>query len=52
VYREAVSAMFRAEPFDCKAMFREKEVLDDLENAIDHCERVGHLLVNLAVKHG
>jgi hypothetical protein len=27
-------------------------VLDDLENAIDHCERVGHLLVNLAVKHG
>jgi uncharacterized protein len=52
VYREAVSALFRAEPFDCKAMFRDKEVLDDLENAIDHCERVGHLLVNLAVKHG
>lgn len=52
VYREAVSRLFRAEPFDARAMFREKEVLDDLENAIDHCERVGHLLVNLAVKHG
>lgn len=52
VYREAVSSLFRAEPFDCKTMFREKEVLDDLENAVDHCERVGHLLVNLAVKHG
>jgi uncharacterized protein len=52
VYREAVSALFRAEPFDAKTMFREKEVLDDLENAVDHCERVGHLLVNLAVKHG
>lgn len=52
VYREAVSALFRQDPFDCKSMFRDKQVLDDLENAIDHCERVGHLLVNLAVKHG
>jgi uncharacterized protein len=52
VYREAVSALFKSDPFDCKTMFREKEVLDDLENAVDHCERVGHLLVNLAVKHG
>lgn len=52
VYRDAISTIFRAEPFDARAMFREKQVLDDLENAVDHCERVGHLLVNLAVKHG
>jgi uncharacterized protein Yka (UPF0111/DUF47 family) len=52
VYRDAVSKLYRAEPFDARAMFRDKEVLDDLENAVDHCERVGHLLVNLAVKHG
>ena len=31
---------------------REKEVLDCLENAVDHCEKVADLLVNLAVKNG
>lgn len=52
VYREAVSTLFKSDAVEAKQMLREKEVLDDLENAIDQCEKVGHLLVNLAVKHG
>jgi len=51
IYREEVSRLFRTES-DARVILREKEVLDDLENAVDHCETVGHLLVNLAVKHG
>jgi uncharacterized protein len=51
IYREAVSRLFR-EQTDARVILREKEVLDDLENAVDQCEKVGHLLVNLAVKHG
>jgi uncharacterized protein Yka (UPF0111/DUF47 family) len=51
VYREAVSKLFKTET-DARVILREKEVLEDLESAVDHCEHVGHLLVNLAVKHG
>jgi uncharacterized protein Yka (UPF0111/DUF47 family) len=51
IYREAVSALFKSQP-DARVILREKEVLEDLEHAVDHCEHVGHLLVNLAVKHG
>jgi uncharacterized protein Yka (UPF0111/DUF47 family) len=51
IYREAVSALFRDQT-DARVILREKEVLDCLENSVDHCEAVGDLLVNLAVKHG
>jgi uncharacterized protein Yka (UPF0111/DUF47 family) len=51
VYREAVSRLFKVET-DARVILREKEVLDDFESAVDHCEDVGHTLVNLAVKHG
>jgi uncharacterized protein Yka (UPF0111/DUF47 family) len=51
VYREAVSKLFH-EQTDARVILREKEVLDDLERAVDHCEHVGHMLANLAVKHG
>jgi predicted phosphate transport protein (TIGR00153 family) len=51
VYREAVSALFKSEP-DARVILREKQVFDCLENAVDQCEKIGHLLVNLAVKHG
>ena len=51
VYREAVSKLFKTET-DARVILREKEVLDDFESAVDHCENVGHTLVNLAVKHG
>ena len=51
VYREAVSKLFKTE-MDARVILREKEVLDDFENAVDRCESVGHVLVNLAIKHG
>jgi uncharacterized protein Yka (UPF0111/DUF47 family) len=52
VYREAVSALFHDDAVDAKRLLREKQVLEDLESAIDHCEKVGDTLANLAVKHG
>jgi uncharacterized protein Yka (UPF0111/DUF47 family) len=52
IFREAVSSLFHAKDVDAKTLLREKEVLEDLENAIDHCETVGKTLAHLAVKHG
>lgn len=52
VYRQALSALFRDDAKSAKDLLREKEVLDHLEAAIDHCEQVAHSLTNLAVKHG
>jgi uncharacterized protein Yka (UPF0111/DUF47 family) len=52
VFRDAVSQLFRDDSVDAKKLMREREVLDDLENAIDHCEHVSATLANLAVKHG
>lgn len=52
VYREALSALFKDMTLDARSLLRQREVLEDLENAVDHCERVGHTLVNLSVKHG
>jgi uncharacterized protein len=52
IYRESISALFHDVTLDFRALLREREVLDNLESAIDHCEHVGHSLVNLSVKHG
>lgn len=55
VYREAVSALFRDDSgggADARVIIREKTVLEDLENAIDHCDAIADTLANLAVKHG
>ena len=52
VFREAVGAMFHDDAIDAKVLFRDKEVLEDLENAIDKFELVAERLKNLAVKHG
>ena len=52
VFRHAVSELFQDEKVDAKKLLREREVLDDLETAIDHCDRVAATLTNLAVKHG
>jgi uncharacterized protein len=41
VYREAIAALFR-----------EREVMNDIEKAIDHCDHVASTLANLAVKLG
>lgn len=52
VFRGALSRLFKDESVDAKDLLREKEVLENLEHAIDRCERVAATLANLAVKHG
>jgi len=52
VFRNAVSGLFKDAAIDAKQLLREREVLEDLENSIDFCERVAATLANLAVKHG
>jgi uncharacterized protein Yka (UPF0111/DUF47 family) len=52
VFREGVSALFHDVAIDAKKILREKQVLEDLENAVDACEQLGETLANLAVKHG
>ncbi|AKF08922.1 DUF47 domain-containing protein [Sandaracinus amylolyticus] len=52
IFRQELSRLFHDEGVDAKEILREKEVLEDLEHAIDRCERVAHTLANLAVKHG
>ena len=52
VFPNAVSALFHDPDIDAKVLLRDKEVLEDLESAIDRCETVAERLKNLAVKHG
>lgn len=52
VFRSAVSALFHDGSVDAKQLLREREVLNDLETALDHCDRVAATLTNLAVKFG
>lgn len=52
VFRSALSKLFHDEGIDAKTLLREKEVLENLEHAIDRCERVAHTLAHLSVKHG
>ncbi len=52
VYRGGVSDLFHDVAADAKQVLREKQVLEDLENAVDACEQLGETLANLAVKHG
>ena len=52
VFRSALSRLFQDEKVDAKTLLREKEVLENLEHAIDRCERVAHTLAHLSVKHG
>lgn len=52
IYRDAVSVLFHTPDIDVLELLREREVLDDLESAIDRCEIVGNVLATLAVKHG
>ena len=52
IFRTAVSELFRNPDIDAKVLIRDKEVLEDLENAIDKFETVAERLKNLAVKHG
>lgn len=52
IYRNEISRLFHSVDIDVKDLLRQREILDDLENAIDRCERVADTLANLAVKHG
>jgi predicted phosphate transport protein (TIGR00153 family) len=52
IYRNEVSRLFHSPEIDAKDLLREREILDDLEDATDRCERVADTLANLAVKHG
>jgi uncharacterized protein len=61
IYRKAMTALFSGSGTegvygssiqDARALIREKEVVEILEEAIDGCEDVAEFLNNLAVKHG
>lgn len=52
IYRAAISTLFRDTDPDFRRLLSQKEALDDLERAVDHCDNVADLLSNLAVKHG
>ncbi|MBA3697552.1 MAG: DUF47 family protein [Planctomycetes bacterium] len=51
VFRDAISKLFHDPSIDAKNILREKEVLDDLEKAINRCEQVADALTSIAVKH-
>lgn len=50
VYRDALRKMFHDPAVDAKTILREREVLDDLEKAINRCEQVADLITTVAVK--
>ncbi|MBA2482417.1 MAG: DUF47 family protein [Planctomycetes bacterium] len=52
VFRDALSALFHDPSIDAKTILREKEVLEDLEKAINRCDQVAEIITNIAVKHG
>ena len=52
IFRNAVSVLFHDPAIEAKVLLRDKEVLEDLELAIDKCETVAEQLKHLAVKHG
>lgn len=51
VFRDAVSALFHDPNIDAKVILREKEVLDDLEKAINRCDSTAETIINVAVKN-
>jgi uncharacterized protein len=52
VFRDALSALFHDPAIDAKTILREKEVLEDVEKAINRCDQVAEIITNIAVKHG
>lgn len=51
-FRGAMSSLFEDNAIDAKELFKQKEVLDHIEHAVDYCDNVGDILANLAVKNG
>jgi uncharacterized protein Yka (UPF0111/DUF47 family) len=52
IFREAVAELFHNPEIDAKIVLRDKELLEDLESAVNKFEFVAEKLKNLAVKHG
>ncbi len=52
IYRDAIRRLFHDDQIDAKTLLREKEMLDDLEKAIDRCEHAGETMAHLAIKNG
>jgi predicted phosphate transport protein (TIGR00153 family) len=52
IYRQEVSRLFHDPNVEAKDLIRMKQILEDLENAIDHCNLIADTMANLAVKHG
>jgi uncharacterized protein Yka (UPF0111/DUF47 family) len=52
IFREAVAELFHNPEIDAKVLIRDKEVLEELERAVNKFELVAERLKNLAVKHG
>jgi uncharacterized protein Yka (UPF0111/DUF47 family) len=52
VYRDALSKLFHDPAIDAKTIMREREVLDDLEKAINRCDQASEMILDIAVKHG
>lgn len=51
VFRDAIGQLFRDPAIGGKELLKQKEVLEDLEDALDICEDVGEFLAEIAVKH-
>jgi uncharacterized protein len=52
VFRRELSRLFHDTSIDARQLLKEKEILEDLEAAVDECDHVAETLSNLAVKHG
>lgn len=52
IFREAVAELFHNPAISAKILVRDKELLEDLESAVNKFEFVAERLKNLAVKHG
>jgi uncharacterized protein Yka (UPF0111/DUF47 family) len=51
VFRDALSHLFHDPAVDAKTILREREILEDLEKAINRCDQVADLLTTVAVKN-
>jgi hypothetical protein len=52
LFRDAVAKLFRDESVGPKQLVRDKEILTNLEEALDACEDTAEYLAHLAVKNG
>jgi uncharacterized protein Yka (UPF0111/DUF47 family) len=51
VYHEWMGRLFEGHP-DPLVVMKWKEIYDNLEKTLDHCEDVANVLESIAIKHG